>query len=71
MIGVDATDAVLKPVLKRVLVSDILEQLIERIPPPVGDVDAPLLALIIDSWFDNYWGVVSLVRVKQGCLRVG
>ena len=71
VIGVDATDAVEASAKTGLGVSDILEQLIERIPPPVGDVDAPLQALIIDSWFDNYWGVVSLVRVKQGCLRVG
>ncbi len=71
VIGVDATDAVEASAKTGLGVSDILEQLIERIPAPTGDVDAPLQALIIDSWFDNYWGVVSLVRVKQGCLRVG
>jgi GTP-binding protein LepA len=46
-----------------------LEQLVERIPPPKGDPEAPLQALIIDSWFDSYLGVVSLVRIKQGQLR--
>ena len=49
-------------------VTELLEELIVRIPAPVGDVDAPLQALIIDSWFDNYLGVVSLVRVMQGKL---
>ena len=49
----------------------LLERLIERIPPPKGDPDAPLQALIIDSWFDNYMGVVSLVRVVNGSLKQG
>ncbi|MFM8355034.1 MAG: translation elongation factor 4 [Gammaproteobacteria bacterium] len=52
-------------------VPDLLEQLIERIPRPVGDPAAPLQALIIDSWFDNYLGIVSLVRVVQGSIRRG
>ena len=47
----------------------VLEQLIELIPPPTGDEDKPLQALIIDSWFDNYLGIVSLVRIKNGMLR--
>jgi GTP-binding protein LepA len=47
----------------------VLEQLIELIPPPTGDEDKPLQALIIDSWFDNYLGIVSLVRIKNGVLR--
>ena len=53
----------------RVLNSSLLEQLIREIPPPVGDVDGPLQALIIDSWFDPYVGVIILVRVKQGRIR--
>ncbi len=48
----------------------VLEQIVTQIPPPEGEVEAPLQALIIDSWFDNYLGVVSLVRVMQGTLRV-
>ena len=51
-------------------IEDVLEQLVQLVPPPQGDVDAPLQALIIDSWFDNYLGVVSLVRVKNGTLKV-
>jgi GTP-binding protein LepA len=51
-------------------VRDLLEWIVTKIPPPQGNVDAPLQALIIDSWFDNYLGVVSLVRIKQGCLKV-
>ena len=51
-------------------IGEILEELVHQVPPPTGDVDAPLQALIIDSWFDNYLGVVSLVRVMQGTLEV-
>ena len=50
-------------------VESVLEQLIQQVPPPVGDIDAPLQALIIDSWFDSYLGVVSLVRVVNGTLK--
>ena len=50
-------------------VEGVLEQLIQQVPPPVGDIDAPLQALIIDSWFDSYLGVVSLVRVVNGTLK--
>jgi GTP-binding protein LepA len=53
----------------RLGVEDILEAIIARIPPPKGDPDAPLKALIIDAWFDNYVGVVMLVRVVDGTLR--
>jgi len=52
-------------------VPDLLEALVKRIPPPKGDPDAPLQALIIDSWFDNYVGVVSLVRVMNGSIKTG
>jgi len=50
-------------------VRELLDELVNRIPPPAGDREAPLQALIIDSWFDNYLGVVSLIRVKQGTIR--
>ena len=70
IIGIEASDAVACSAKTGVGVEDILEQLVERIPPPVGDVDAPLQALIIDSWFDNYLGVVSLVKVNQGRIKV-
>ncbi len=69
IIGIDASDACLVSAKSGMGVEDALEHLVERIPPPEGDRDAPLQALIIDSWFDNYLGVVSLVRVKQGVLR--
>ena len=68
IIGIDATGAVAASAKTGMGVEDVLEHLIEKIPPPSGDRDAPLQALIIDSWFDNYLGVVSLVRVKQGQL---
>jgi GTP-binding protein LepA len=70
IIGIDATDAVRCSAKSGIGIEDVLERLVRLVPPPVGDVDAPLQALIIDSWFDNYLGVVSLVRVKHGTLKV-
>jgi len=70
IIGLDATEAVRCSAKSGLGMEDVLEELVRLVPPPVGDVDAPLQALIIDSWFDNYLGVVSLVRVKQGTLRI-
>jgi GTP-binding protein LepA len=69
VIGIDATDAVLCSAKTGQGIDDILEAVIARMPPPQGDPQAPLQALIIDSWFDNYVGVVMLVRVMQGTLR--
>ena len=69
IIGIEAKDAKRVSAKTGVGVPDLLEEIIRCIPPPQGDRDAPLQALIIDSWFDNYLGVVSLVRVKQGVLR--
>ncbi len=69
IIGIDATDAVTCSAKTGLGVDDVLERLVATIPPPEGDTEAPLQALIIDSWFDNYLGVVSLVRIKQGTLR--
>jgi len=68
IIGIDATDAVHASAKTGVGITDILEQLVARIPPPKGDPDAPLKALIIDSWFDSYLGVVTLVRVIDGVI---
>ena len=70
IIGIEADEAVRCSAKTGDGISDILEQLVLQVPPPEGDVDAPLQALIIDSWFDNYLGVVSLVRVMQGTLKV-
>ncbi len=68
IIGLDASDAVLVSAKTGEGVQDILEELIQRVPPPGGDVNAPLKVLIVDSWFDNYVGVVSLVRIVDGRL---
>jgi GTP-binding protein LepA len=70
IIGIDATEAVRCSAKSGMGMEDVLEELVRLVPPPVGDVEAPLQALIIDSWFDNYLGVVSLVRVKQGTLKI-
>jgi GTP-binding protein LepA len=71
IIGIEAQDAVRVSAKTGEGVPELLEELIRRIPPPKGDPDAPLQALIIDSWFDNYVGVVSLVRVMNGSLKTG
>lgn len=69
VIGVDASDAVLCSAKTGLGVRDVLEAVIVKVPPPVGDVSAPLKALVIDAWFDNYVGVVMLVRVIDGVLK--
>ncbi|MEH6581925.1 MAG: translation elongation factor 4 [Halioglobus sp.] len=69
IIGIDASHAVQVSAKSGMGIEDALEYLVATIPPPEGDLEAPLQALIIDSWFDNYLGVVSLVRVKHGVLR--
>jgi GTP-binding protein LepA len=71
IIGIEAKDAVLISAKTGLGVDELLERIVERIPPPKGSVDAPLQALIIDSWFDSYAGVVSLVRVVNGVIRKG
>jgi GTP-binding protein LepA len=69
VIGIDATDAIPCSAKTGMGIDDILEAVIARIPPPKGDPEAPLKALIVDSWFDNYVGVVMLVRVVDGVLK--
>ena len=71
IIGIEAIDAARVSAKTGAGVEDLLEQLVERIPPPAGDSEAELQALIIDSWFDNYVGVVSLVRIVNGRLDKG
>ena len=69
VIGIEAHDALKVSAKSGLGVPELLEAIIVRIPPPKGSTDAPLQALIIDSWFDNYVGVVSLVRVMNGTLK--
>ncbi|MEE8379959.1 MAG: translation elongation factor 4 [Gammaproteobacteria bacterium] len=69
IIGVEASDACRVSAKTGVGIDDLLEDIVSKVPPPEGDPSAPLQALIIDSWFDNYLGVVSLVRVKQGTIK--
>nr|WP_178132281.1 MULTISPECIES: translation elongation factor 4 [Pseudomonas] len=71
IIGIDATDAVACSAKSGMGVDEVLERLVQTIPAPEGEIEAPLQALIIDSWFDNYLGVVSLVRVKHGRVKKG
>lgn len=71
IIGLDAHHAIHASAKSGVGVDDVLEAIVARIPPPQGDSDAQLQALIIDSWFDSYLGVVSLVRIVNGTLRKG
>jgi len=71
IIGIEAQDALSISAKTGLGVSALLERLIRDIPPPTGEPEGPLQALIIDSWFDSYLGVVSLVRIKQGTIAVG
>lgn len=71
IVGIDAIDAVRCSAKTGVGIQDVLEVIVRQVPPPEGELDAPLKALIVDSWFDNYQGVVSLVRIMQGELRKG
>jgi GTP-binding protein LepA len=70
-VGLDATDAISVSAKTGQGVEDVLEAIVHRLPPPTGDPNAPLQALIFDSWFDAYRGVIVLVRVMQGTMRKG
>ena len=71
IIGIDASEAVRCSAKTGLGVDLVLEEIVRAVPPPEGELDAPLQALIIDSWFDSYQGVVSLVRIKHGQIKVG
>ncbi|HEY8572929.1 translation elongation factor 4 [Phenylobacterium sp.] len=71
VIGLDASDAVLASAKTGLGIHDVLEAVVKRLPPPKGDRDAPLKALLVDAWYDAYLGVIVLVRVFDGTLRAG
>ncbi|AZQ09559.1 MULTISPECIES: translation elongation factor 4 [Shewanella] len=71
IVGIEAQDAVRCSAKTGVGIEDVLETIVAQIPPPEGEQEGPLQALIIDSWFDSYLGVVSLVRIKNGVLKKG
>jgi GTP-binding protein LepA len=71
IIGLDASDAVLASAKTGTGIEEVLHAIVAKIPPPRGDRDAPLKAMLVDSWYDPYLGVVILVRVIDGCLRKG
>lgn len=70
-IGLDASEAILASAKEGIGIPEILEAVVKKIPPPKGDKEAPLQALLFDSWYDTYRGVVVLVRIKQGTVRPG
>tara|TARA_E500000178_G_scaffold124591_2_gene124488 strand:+ start:3847 stop:5649 length:1803 start_codon:yes stop_codon:yes gene_type:complete len=71
VIGLDASNAIEASAKSGIGIDDVLEALVERLPAPTGDVDAPLKAMLVDSWYDPYLGVMTLVRIKDGVLKKG
>jgi GTP-binding protein LepA len=71
VIGLDASHAILISAKTGINIDEVLEAIVTRLPPPKGDPDAPLKALLVDSWYDSYLGVVVLVRIVDGAIRKG
>src|SRR4051812_32244412 len=71
IIGLDASEAVLASAKTGIGIEEVLQAIVDKIPPPTGDAQAPLKAMLVDSWYDPYLGVVILVRVIDGCIRKG
>ncbi len=71
VIGLDASDAILASAKSRLGIQDVLEAIVTRLPAPTGDESAPLQAMLVDSWYDPYLGVIILVRIKNGVLSKG
>src|SRR5678815_4798777 len=71
IIGLDASEAVLASAKSGIGIDEVLQAIVDKIPPPKGDRDAPLKAMLVDSWYDPYLGVVILVRVMDGVIRKG
>ncbi|MCE2517126.1 MAG: GTP-binding protein, partial [Alphaproteobacteria bacterium] len=71
VIGLDASDAIEASAKSGIGIKDVLEALVTRLPAPTGDGDAPLKAMLVDSWYDPYLGVMTLVRVRDGILKKG
>jgi GTP-binding protein LepA len=71
VVGLDASEAVLASAKQGIGIHEILEEIVKKVPPPPGDPDAPLRALIFDSWFDPYRGVITLLRIVDGRIRKG
>ena len=71
VIGLDASEAVMISAKTGLNIEGVLEALVTRLPPPTGDADAPLTALLVDSWYDQYLGVVILLRIKDGRIKRG